>query len=69
MDELTTRSLSAIILAAAVLFITWWHPISFALMCLLGGVILAREWWALTKHRSWVFIRLGLFISAERLRA
>ncbi len=60
MGEFATRSISAVILAAAVLFITWWDPISFAVMCLLGGVILAREWWALTKHRSWWFIPFGV---------
>ncbi len=59
--ELTTRITSALILGSAVLFITWWDPISFAVMCLLGGVILAREWWALTRQRSRWFIPFGVF--------
>jgi phosphatidate cytidylyltransferase len=59
MGELATRSISAIILAAAVLFITWWDPISFALMCILGGWILWKEWRALTATRGAKFLLFG----------
>ncbi len=59
MDEFATRSISAIILAAAVLFITWWDPISFALMCVLGGWILWKEWRALTATRGTRFLLFG----------
>lgn len=58
--ELRTRAISGIILGAAVLFITWWHPTSFMVMCAMGGYILAREWWRLTRGRSRWFILLGL---------
>lgn len=64
-SETKTRTISALILGAAVLFITWYNATSFTAMCLLGGFILGREWWSLTKHRSWLFVPLGvLYIGA-----
>lgn len=64
-SELRTRTISAVILGAAALFITWWSAASFAVMCALGGVILLKEWWGLTKHRSWWSMALGvLYIGA-----
>ena len=63
--ELVLRTVSGVVLAIAALFITWWHPMSFAAMCLIGGIIIAREWWGLTKQRSRWFILLGtLYIGA-----
>lgn len=64
-NELRQRIISGILLAAAVLLLTWWSFWSFAALCFIGGLILAREWWNLTKHRSHWFILLGtLYICA-----
>lgn len=60
MSELRTRMLSAIILGAAVLFITWWSAESFALMCTLGGWVVFKEWRALTRTRARYFLPLGI---------
>ena len=59
-SELRPRIISGIILAAAVLFITFWDPISFNVMCALGGVVLWREWRNLTRTRGTAFFVLGL---------
>ncbi|MES2984760.1 MAG: phosphatidate cytidylyltransferase [Pseudomonadota bacterium] len=59
-SELKTRVMSAVILGIAVLFITWWSAESFALMCALGGVVVMREWRALTRMRPWYFAPLGI---------
>lgn len=58
--ELSKRIVSGIILGAAVLFITWWDPISFAAMCALGGFILMKEWHALTRTRGPLWLVLGV---------
>ena len=57
--ELKTRIISGVILASAVLIITFWDARSFALMCALGGIILWREWRALTRTRGVGFAALG----------
>lgn len=56
--ELRTRIISGIVLGAVVLLLTCWSFWSFAALCAVGGVILAKEWWGLTKHRSrwWVLV-------------
>lgn len=50
--ELALRTLSALVLGVAVLFITYWHPTSFATLCLLGAIILWKEWRGLTRGRG-----------------
>lgn len=60
MSELRTRAISGVILAAAVLFITWWDEISFDAMLLLGFAILWKEWRGLTRARGVIFIPFGL---------
>ena len=57
--ELRTRTISAAVLASAVLFITWWDPISFDVMCALAAVVLWREWRSLTAMRGIKFAVLG----------
>ena len=58
-SELSLRIISGTVLAVSALFITWWHPISFAMLCLLAGYILTREWRMLTRGRSNWFLPLG----------
>jgi phosphatidate cytidylyltransferase len=57
-NELRTRTLSALILGGAVIALTLWRFESFAALCLVGGGVLAREWWHLTKHRhrGWLLV-------------
>ena len=63
--DLRTRTISAAILGAAALFITWWDPISFDAMLLLGSVILLYEWQQLTNRRAFSWLILGvLYIGA-----
>lgn len=59
-NELVQRLISGIILAVAVLYITYWHPISFAVMCVIGAWILWREWRALTRTRGPLFAVGGI---------
>lgn len=64
-SELRTRTMSAIILGAAALFFTWYDPISFDAMCLLGGIILLSEWNNLTRARGFGWMVLGfIYIGA-----
>jgi phosphatidate cytidylyltransferase len=58
--ELKSRTVSGVILVAAVLFITWWNPISFDALCILGSVILTREWQRMTAARHLAFVMAGL---------
>jgi len=58
-SELTTRALSAVILGLIVLFLTWVDPLVFALMVAMGGVVLWREWNALTQTRGLKFLIAG----------
>lgn len=55
--ELATRTMSAVVLAVAVLFITFLNPYSFDMMVLLGCFVLLKEWNGLTRHRGmgWLF--------------
>lgn len=63
--ELRQRIISGIILGAVVITLTLWSFESFAAMCAVGFVILIKEWLALTKQRSRIFLPLGiLYISA-----
>jgi phosphatidate cytidylyltransferase len=64
-SEVRERIASGLVLGIAVLFITWWHPISFSVMCVWGGWILWKEWRALTRSRSRIFMPAGaLYIAA-----
>lgn len=64
--ELVTRFKSAIILAGGALLLTVLHPLTFALMVLVGGGILWKEWFNLTKGRSigWFFFGLLYILAA-----
>lgn len=59
-SELRTRIISGVILGSVVLFLTWWSFASFAAICAVGGVILMKEWWGLTKHRSRWWLLVGV---------
>lgn len=59
-SELRTRTLSGIILASAAIALTVWSFESFAAMCAVGGGILMKEWWGLTKHRGIGWVLLGI---------
>ena len=56
-SELRTRIVNGALFGGLVLIFTVWSYWAFALMCAVGGSILAYEWWRLTKHRS-LFIQL-----------
>lgn len=60
-QNLGQRTLSAVVLGLAVLFITWWHPYSFDALLLLGAAILWKEWRELTKGRGPLWPLYGLF--------
>lgn len=62
--DLGTRSISALILATAVLFITWWDAASFDAMLILAVLIVLREWFALTRSRNIGFLFIGLIYTA-----
>lgn len=57
--ELTTRLTSGIVLGTIVVLITWFSPITFALLCAAGAAILIKEWYDLTRTRSIWFTPLG----------
>lgn len=57
--ELTTRLTSGIVLATFVLLLTWFSPVTFALLCAAGAAILLKEWYDLTRNRSIWFTPLG----------
>jgi len=57
--ELRQRISSGIILGTAVIALTLWSFWSFAAMCAVGAVILMKEWWGLTKHRSRWWLLVG----------
>ena len=58
--ELKLRTASALLVGSAVLFITWYDPISFCTMLLVAFYLLMKEWRALTQHRSASFLYLGI---------
>ncbi len=58
--ELRTRIISGGVLAAAVLFITWWHAQSFAVMVVLASIVLFKEWRHLTATRGPLWLILGI---------
>ena len=60
LSELHQRILSGVILSAAVIFITFWDPISFNTMIAFAAIILWREWRSLTLARHWAFIPGGI---------
>ena len=59
-QDLKTRTISAIILGGAVLFLTWWHALSFAALLLVGAYILLQEWLLLTRKRHALWILFGM---------
>ena len=60
-SELSQRIISGVILGIAVLFVTWLHPLSFTILCVIAGVILWKEYRALTRQRSVWFDIFGAF--------
>ena len=63
--ELHTRTLSAVALGGAVLFITWWNAVSFHALVLLGAFLMLKEWFRLAKgQNAFVFILGVLYIGA-----
>jgi phosphatidate cytidylyltransferase len=50
--DLRTRTLSAVVLVAVALTLTLAHPLAFSAMVLVAGVILLKEYAALTRNRS-----------------
>lgn len=60
MNNLLTRILSGVLLGSVVLAITYTSAEGFTALCAIGGVILAREWWQLTRHRSLLWIPIGI---------
>jgi phosphatidate cytidylyltransferase len=64
-SELQQRIISAVVLGAVVIALTVWSVESFALICLVGAVILLKEWRALTAKRAFLFLPLGvIYITA-----
>jgi phosphatidate cytidylyltransferase len=59
MSELSTRTLSALVLGTLALALTYWSYTSFLLLCLVGYVLLLLEWWQLTRHRGWWWMIIG----------
>lgn len=59
-SELRTRIISGCSLGATVVLLTLWSFWGFAAMCTLGGGIIMKEWWGLTKHRSRWWILPGV---------
>lgn len=63
-SELTQRIISGVVLGGCVLFFTWYRFESFVAMCLLGAMILYKEWLNLTRARSAWWLPAGfLYIS------
>ncbi len=60
-QDLPKRTISATVLGIAVLFITWWDPVSFDILLLLGAFLLLCEWMVLTRTRHTLFIPIGVF--------
>ncbi|MEJ0010144.1 MAG: phosphatidate cytidylyltransferase [Alphaproteobacteria bacterium] len=58
--DLGTRTPSAAVFGAVVLFVTWWNEISFDAMLLLAAVILLREWIGLTRTRHGIWVAIGV---------
>jgi phosphatidate cytidylyltransferase len=59
-SELKLRTASALLVGSAVLFITWYDPISFCTMLLVAFYLLIKEWRALTAHRNKGFLYFGV---------
>lgn len=67
-SDLRPRLISGILLVIGVLSITFIHPLAFAVMVLLGSVILLREWRILTHRRHDIFAGIGvLYIGAAAM--
>lgn len=58
--ELRTRTQSAVVLAVAVLALTFLSVTSFALLCLVGTAILLFEWHSITRLRPRYWLALGM---------
>lgn len=67
--ELKQRLISAAVLLVIVIALTLWHLESFALMCVVGGGILMREWHHLTRMRGMLWLPIGILYIASALAA
>lgn len=67
--ELKQRIISAVVLLIIVIALTLWRLESFALMCLVGGGILMREWHQLTRARGMLWLPIGVLYIASAVTA
>lgn len=66
-QDLKARSISAVVVGIAVLFLTWWDAVSFAALLLVAAYILLQEWLMLTRHRHALWILFGMMYIALAL--
>jgi phosphatidate cytidylyltransferase len=59
-SDLRTRTISAIALGVGALLLTVLHPLTFAVMVIVGAAILWKEWFALTSKRGIAFWFIGI---------
>ena len=67
--ELKQRIISAVVLLVIVIALTLWSLESFALMCVVGGGILMREWHHLTRARGMLWLPIGILYIASAVAA
>lgn len=67
--ELKQRIISAVVLLVIVIALTLWSLESFALMCVVGGGILMREWHHLTRARGVLWLPIGILYIASAVAA
>lgn len=67
--ELKQRIVSAAVLLVIVIALTLWSLESFALMCVVGGGILMREWHQLTRARGMLWLPAGVLYIASAVAA
>lgn len=59
-EELKKRIASAVVLFMLVMGLTLWSLESFAAICVVGGIILIKEWHGLTKARGGFWLAFGI---------
>ncbi len=67
--ELKTRLASAAVLFTVVITMTLWSLESFTVLCILGGIILLKEWYGLVTHRNPAWMLLGVVYIASAVGA
>lgn len=68
-QELKLRLHSAMVLMVVAISLTLWSLESFALMCVVGGCILLREWHHLTRARGALWLPIGIAYIASAVAA